>query len=81
MYPNPNNGREINISLSDPNMDHLNILLIDVLGNELYSTQIATNNNDVINHSLNALPQLSPGTYIIVATADNFFSQKRIIVN
>jgi hypothetical protein len=73
VYPNPSNGRELNINLSSQNSGALHILNSD--GRFVYSMELV--GQKVI--KLNEL-NLKPGTYMMQIQQSNQFQTKRLIV-
>ena len=63
LFPNPGSGEQLNLRLTSEKAENLNIRLIDLAGNELYSSQrqITTGANML---NLNA-PKLAAGMYIV----------------
>ena len=53
IYPNPNTGEQINLSLQLQQKEELLVVLIDMLGNQVYSKVIITNDNGTVATAIN----------------------------
>ena len=74
VYPNPTNGF-VTIALKEPTSTIMNLRVLDVLGQVVYSNEISTNRAFTMN--LSFLPK---GNYIITATSENSTHQKRVVL-
>jgi hypothetical protein len=77
LYPNPNNG-EFKLGIKDFQSNTLDIVIIDVLGREVFLDHVLLNGRKEIELSdLN----LSPGTYsLILNGADGISARKNFVV-
>jgi hypothetical protein len=77
VYPNPSDGKNIILSLTNAKEDRVLIALYDLLGREVFSKVLISDNGSF----LEAIdPQLAPGTYIITGTAKDEVYRKTLIV-
>lgn len=81
VYPNPNNGRAINLQINGISNEEVLVVVYDILGNEIFSKVIITNENDSDVHAIDPSQKLPVGVYIISATSDQKIYNKRLIVN
>lgn len=82
VYPNPNNGENVNISLSGGDLgEEVLVVVRDVAGQESYSKVIIleVKNENVV--AMDNSKKLSPGIYFITATSRQNIYNKRMIVN
>lgn len=80
VYPNPNDGYEININITTVDETELEVSLCDMLGNEVQSLKQMSNKSSETN-IIFRLKDITPGTYIIVVKyCDRRVSSKIIIL-
>ena len=79
IYPNPNNGKNINLQIAKNNAEVL-VVVYDILGNEIYSKVIIVSINGKDVYAINPSQKLNPGVYLITATSSNKIYNKKLIV-
>lgn len=80
IYPNPNTGEQINLSLQLQQKEELLVVLIDMLGNQVYSKVIITNDNGTVATAINPSQDLAKGCYQVIGySSTKILSQKLII--
>jgi len=78
VFPNPSNG-DFNVNLTGFENKEVLVLVRDISGKEIYSKVILTQaNKEII--AVDLSQQLSPGTYLVVASSLNMLYSKRIII-
>lgn len=80
VYPNPSDGTDIRISMKVEKVEEVLIVVYDMLGKEYYSKVILINQGDENVFGIDPSGKLSPGIYMITATAKKEIFSKRIIV-
>lgn len=81
VFPNPNNDGIFNIQINNSSQEEVLIVVHDVLGNELYSKVLVTNQNGNDVYATDPSTKLPAGTYFISATSKQKIYNKRLIVN
>jgi Secretion system C-terminal sorting domain len=83
VYPNPNDGGTLNLELLTNKKQGAEVLVVvyDMLGNELYSKVIITNENGNIIRAIDPSQKLASGVYMVTATSNHKIYNKRLIVN
>lgn len=81
VYPNPNTGRAINMQIIGTSSEEVLVVVYDIMGNEMFSKVIITNESDSDVHAIDPSQKLPTGIYIISATSDQKIYNKRLIVN
>lgn len=79
--PNPSDGTELNSIITAEKDQEIVIAVYDVLGQEIYSQIIVTEEKGNTMYAINLLQQLSSGVYMITATSNNKVYTKRLVVN
>jgi Secretion system C-terminal sorting domain len=80
VYPNPNDGNNINIQLSGGEDSEILVVVNDILGKQYYSKVIVTGESGANVFALDPSEKLAVGIYMITATAnDNIISKKLIV--
>jgi PKD-like domain len=79
--PNPSDGTALNSIISAEKGQEIIIVVYDVLGQELYSKVIVTEQKGNAIYAIDLLQKLSPGVYFITATSNQKVYSKRLIVN
>ncbi len=79
VYPNPSTG-PLNVIISDkPIGKEILIVVRDLLGNELYSkVAVISNGKEII--AIDNSGHLSPGIYFVIATSNDIYFEKKIVV-
>jgi hypothetical protein len=81
IYPNPNLGKEIHVQMSNLLPEQtLFITMMQISGQEVYSSNASTDINGQIDISIKPDIQLNPGVYILSVKSQNDNWHKRIIV-
>lgn len=80
VYPNPNDGENINLSISGNKSEEVLVVVYDVTGKKSFSKIIITQNNDTEVYALDPSNKLSAGIYMITATSDQSIFSKRLVV-
>ncbi len=82
VYPNPaKNGSDVKLEMTGMPVDkEVLVVVTNVLGKQMYSKVILTDNNGNMLYAVDPYNQLPSGTYIIVATADDKLLSKRLII-
>lgn len=79
IFPNPVKNENINISIDDDNEKELQVVVMDISRKNYYSKTIMTKNgHNVI--VLDGTSELTPGAYLVVASYNNNYYKKKIIV-
>jgi hypothetical protein len=80
VYPNPTNGRDINIQLSPSSKGDVSVQLVDMLGQLVYEgTHFAGGLSD--SHVVSLSLQLQDGIYIVIATNGRQEQRRRLVVS
>ncbi len=80
IFPNPNSGEQINLTLQLQQKEELLVVLIDMLGNQVYSKVIITNDNGSVATAINPSQELAKGCYQVIGySSTKILSQKLII--
>jgi len=80
IYPNPNNGEEINLQITANNNEEIFVIIHDRLGKEIYSKIIVTSINGSHVYTLDHAPKLNSGVYFITATSGMDTYKKTLLV-
>ena len=82
LYPNPaNNGSDVKLEMTGMPVDkEVLVVVSNVLGQQMYSKVILTDNNGNIIYAVDPYNQLPAGTYIIVASSNDTLLSKRLII-
>lgn len=81
IYPNPNDGVIFNLQIHANNNEQVLVIVYDVLGNEIYSKIIISNENDNNIYAIDPSQKLPAGVYMVSATSNDSILNKRLIVN
>ena len=81
IVPNPNNGAEFNLVIVAEKHQKIVIVINDILGQQLYSKVISTEQEGNTTYILDLIQKLNSGVYFITATSDQKVYVKRMIVN
>ncbi len=82
LYPNPvakSQNAQIEITSNVPNQEVL-IVVNNMLGQQMYSKVLVTDNNGKVLQAIDPYKQLSAGTYIVVASANDKLVSKRLVI-
>lgn len=79
VYPNPSNGKELNLKINELNDDEVLIIIRDNQGKECYSKLIKTN-SDINEYKILPQYKLREGMYHILGTSSNQIYNDKIIV-
>lgn len=80
IYPNPNEGKEINIVLEDFGNEEVLVVVYDIAGKKSYSKVLITKEDGDSVYAINPSNELVPGIYFITATSKQAIYSKRLIV-
>ena len=83
LYPNPaQNGSDVKLKMAGMPADkEVLVVVTSVLGQQMYSKVILTDNNGNILYAVDPYNQLPSGTYIIVASSNDKLLSKRLIIS
>lgn len=81
LYPNPNDGRSFNMQFTLSQTEEVLVVVYDMLGKELYSKVLITNDDGSDVYAIDPNEKLPKGVYIITATSNDKIYNKRLIVN
>ncbi|MCD6366177.1 MAG: T9SS type A sorting domain-containing protein, partial [Bacteroidales bacterium] len=82
LFPNPaTNGSLVKLEMTGMSADkEVLVVVTNVLGQQMYSKVILTDQNGQIMVAVDPHNQLSPGTYVIVAASNDKLLSKRLII-
>lgn len=80
VFPNPNDGNAINLSITSSKGEELLVVLRDALGREHFSKVVIAENDMEYVLALDLSEKLSPGIYFIVASSKIKCDTKKLIV-
>ena len=80
IYPNPNPGDQINIDVKLERKEEILVVLLDILGNTVYSKVIVTDDNGHIATAINPSQELAKGIYQVVGYASKKSLSQKLIV-
>jgi hypothetical protein len=80
VFPNPNEGKNINITLNANQDDEVLVVVYDITGQESYSKVLITSEDDNSVFAIDPSNSLAPGVYLITATSKQTIYSKRLIV-
>ncbi|MGQ0827452.1 MAG: T9SS type A sorting domain-containing protein [Bacteroidota bacterium] len=80
IYPNPNNGENLNISINTQKAQEVLVVVYDVTGKKDYSKLIVTSENGENVYAIDPSHKLVPGVYLITATSYQAIYNKKLIV-
>jgi hypothetical protein len=78
VYPNPNNGNEININLTDIGSGDLMVKIVDAVGRTIYSNRFAVDGS--LFTKIDFTEQLTGGIYLVEFTINGETMNERMIV-
>lgn len=78
VYPNPNDGKLININLKQFNNKKVSLIIHDITGKALFSETINNSNGQYFSIQLDE--KLAKGSYIIIISSENEKVSKKLIV-
>jgi hypothetical protein len=78
VYPNPNNGNEVNIRLTDIGSGELSVKIMDGVGRIIYNQQYTV--EGALATQLNFTEQLTAGIYLVEFTINGETMNERMIV-
>lgn len=81
IFPNPNDGSSFNLQINSNNNEEVLVVVYDILGNEIYSKVIITQENSGNIYAIDPSQKLSPGLYTITAASNDKIYNKKLIVN
>lgn len=80
IFPNPNDGNNINISMNTIQGDEVLVVVYDVNGKKSYSKVIVTEQNGENVYAIDPSSKLSSGMYLITATSQQKLYSKKLII-
>ncbi|MCX6296775.1 MAG: T9SS type A sorting domain-containing protein [Bacteroidetes bacterium] len=80
VFPNPNEGKLVNISISSTKGEELLVVVYDALGREHYSKIVVVENENENVYAIDLSEKLIPGIYFIKASSKLGNETKRLIV-
>jgi hypothetical protein len=78
VYPNPNNGNEININLTDIGSGELMVKIVDAVGRTIYNNRFAV--DGTLFTKIDFAEQLTGGIYLVEFTINGETMNERMIV-
>ena len=78
VYPNPNNGNEVNIRLTDIGSGELSVKIMDGVGRIIYNKQFTV--DGALATQLNFTEQLTAGIYLVEFTINGETMNERMVV-
>ena len=80
IYPNPNPGDNINVEIQLENQAKMLVVLMDILGNTIYSKVVITDESGFATSVINPSQELPKGIYQVVGySSTKTLSQKLIV--
>ena len=80
LFPNPNDGTTMNLSISAEAGEEVLVVIYDALGRESYSKVIVTLDNGGSIYAIDPASKLASGIYVISATSKEEVCNKKLIV-
>lgn len=80
IFPNPNEGENINISFNTIQGDEILVVVYDVNGKESYSKVIISQQDGENIYAIDPSSKLSSGMYLITATSQQKIYNKKLII-
>lgn len=80
IFPNPNNGSNINMSIKTEEIGKVLVVVYDELGRECYSKLIITDDNSLNTFTIDPQDKLQPGMYMVNMRYGTNIIIKRLIV-
>jgi len=78
VYPNPNNGNEININLTDIGSGELMVKIVDAVGRTIYNNRYTVDGS--LFTKIDFADQLTGGIYLVEFTINGETMNERMIV-
>lgn len=78
VYPNPNNGNEVNINLTDIGSGELAVTIVDAIGRTIYKNRFAVDGS--LFTKIDFAEQLTGGIYLVEFTINGETMNERMIV-
>lgn len=80
VYPNPTSDDNINLTVKLDHHEEMLVVLMDILGNQIYSKVIVTDDNGFAASGINPGKDLKPGIYEIVGYSSKRQMSKKLII-
>ncbi len=80
VYPNPTTDDNINLTVKLERNEEMLVILMDILGNQIYSKVIVTDDNGFAASGINPGKDLKPGIYEIVGYSSKRQMSKKLII-
>lgn len=82
VFPNPNNGDRISIKgINFLQQETVNIFVQDVYGNTIKSIKMQSDDNGLLNNSINIKHDIPKGIYVIKAVSGSGIVQPKLVIN
>jgi hypothetical protein len=81
IFPNPTDDGIFNVEINAAKNAEVLVVVHDVLGKEIYSKVIITEQKGNIVYAIDLLQKVSPGVYLITVTSNDKIYNKKLIVN
>lgn len=80
VYPNPNDGNNVMLRISNFHEKEILIVVNDSYGREMYSKILLVNSNHEASEAIDPYNRLPSGIYIITGTSNNQLYQQKIVI-
>jgi len=80
VYPNPTTDDNINLTVKLDHHEEMLVVLMDILGNQIYSKVVVTDDNGFAASGINPGKDLKPGIYEIVGYSSKRQMSKKLII-
>ena len=80
VYPNPNNGDNINLTIKLQKNEEMLVVLMDIMGKLVYSKVIVTDDNGVAATAFNPSKELAAGIYEVIGYSSTRTMSNKLIV-
>ncbi|MBL0047827.1 MAG: fibronectin type III domain-containing protein [Bacteroidetes bacterium] len=80
VYPNPTTDDNINLTVKLDHHEEMLVVLMDILGNQVYSKVVVTDDNGFAASGINPGKDLKPGIYEIVGYSSKRQMSKKLII-
>ena len=81
MYPNPSNGQQVFLSITDidPELEYIQVEVFNAKGQKVSDQQVVTNRGSVL-AVLNGTDDLSNGLYMVRAIIGNEIASQQLMI-
>ena len=77
--PNPSNGYDMTLSITDAMHDEILVVLYDFMGQQVYSKIVVLDNGSVV-IAIDPYEQLAKGVYMVIGSSDESVYKKKLII-